>query len=335
VDGDFKRGLISALLIFVVLISLIIIAAPVSAPNVSVPPSCNNPYLPLPPVQVPAGKVFLLRGSITFDQPETGYFIWGPLGWYHNGDPTENFSLENTPSVYWTDGTPVENVSIGEGESASSHHIDIRDNGSGIARNGTFYIDIWLRAASGDGTPHKVDNQWIYFAMDMIWLWEPTPWWPDPILIPAGPIYVDVIGWTGTATFKLENMYKVSLEKDLQLYAGRKLVVKFHKYDNTFQAENVLHNFTPRENVKENENASHPRRAERFSWGTVQIARLVLTTENENEVISEIASFTVHQSHLKTRFIGILGLWFLNPDKHDAFRAEVKDILSQWFPAPP
>ena len=36
------------------------------------------------------------------------------------------------------------------------------------------------------------------------------------------------ISWTGTVAFRLENMYKVGLEKDLQLYAGRKLVVKFY-----------------------------------------------------------------------------------------------------------
>ena len=177
-DGDFKRSLISALLILVVLISLVIIAAPVFATKADPPDNY---------VSVPQGEVFLLRGSITFDQLDIGEFSWGPVGWYHYGDPTENFCLENTPSVYWSDGTPVENVSISEEETANSHLIDIKDNGDGIERNGTFYIDIWLRAASGDGTPHKVDNQWIYFAMDMILLFE-----PGPVFVSAPPIYVDV-----------------------------------------------------------------------------------------------------------------------------------------------
>ena len=147
---------------------------------------------------------------------------------------------------------------------------------------------------------------------------------------------IQVTVMTGAATIHLENLYKVGLEKDLQLLAGRKLVVKFYKYDNiTFQAGSVVdNNITPPENIKENENAPQPRAAERFSWGTVQIARLVLTTENENEVISTIASFTVHQSDLRARYMTILGAWSANPGQQSAFRAEVMDILSQWSGAP-
>jgi len=144
------------------------------------------------------------------------------------------------------------------------------------------------------------------------------------------------ISWTGWARLWLENLYKVGLEKDLQLYAGRKLVVKFYKYDNaTFQTETVIHSFTPRENIKENENAPQLRQAEGFSWGTVQIARLVLTTDNTKNVISTIASFTVHQSHLRDRDKAILTAWGGHPELHDAFMAEDKDILEQWSSAPP
>jgi len=140
----------------------------------------------------------------------------------------------------------------------------------------------------------------------------------------------------GTATFKLENLYKVSLEKDLQLYDGLKLVVKFYKYDNvTLQANRVIENITPPENIKENENVPHPRAAERYSWGTVQIARLVLTTENENEGISTIASFTVHQSDLRKRIMDILRAWGGHPELWNEFRAEITDILRQWAAAPP
>jgi len=142
--------------------------------------------------------------------------------------------------------------------------------------------------------------------------------------------------WTGSATFRLENLYKVSLNKDLQLNTGSKLVVKFYKYDNvTLQANSVIENITPPQSVVENENVPHPRAAERFPWGTVQIARLVLTTDNENEVISEIASFTVHQSHLRDRDKAILKDWGGHPELHDAFRDEDKDILKQWGSAPP
>jgi len=144
-----------------------------------------------------------------------------------------------------------------------------------------------------------------------------------------------VVSWTGTVTFKLENLYMVGLEKDLQLYTGSKLVVKFYKYDNvTLQAESIIENIAPPKSVVENENVPHPRAAERYSWGTVQIATLVLTTDNENEVISTIASFTVHQSNLRTRYGAILKAWAANPPLQSAFRAEIGDILKQWASAP-
>jgi len=151
-----------------------------------------------------------------------------------------------------------------------------------------------------------------------------------------GYVYCFGSHWEGTATFKLENLYKLNLYKDIWLYEGRKLVVKFYKYDNiTLQANSVIEDITPPENVKENENVPHPRAAERFPWGTVQIARLVLTTENENEVISTIASFTVHQSHLRDRDKAILTQWGGHPELWDAFRNEDKDILTLWGSAPP
>jgi uncharacterized repeat protein (TIGR02543 family) len=146
------------------------------------------------------------------------------------------------------------------------------------------------------------------------------------------------IAWTGTATFKLENLYKVNLHKDnLWLYQGLKLVVKFYEYDGiTLQANSVIENnwIIPWHVVPENENVPQPRASERFSWGTVQIATLVLTTENENEVISTIANFTVYQSDLRGRYMAILRAWGNYPDQQGAFRAEAMDILRQWSSAP-
>ena len=144
-----------------------------------------------------------------------------------------------------------------------------------------------------------------------------------------------MIPWMGTVTFKLENLYKVGLEKNLQINTGSKLVVKFYKYDNTFQAESVIHSFTPPENIKENENVPHPRAAERFSWGSVQITRLILTTDDTENVISTIASFTVHQTDLRNRIGTILRDWGGHPEQQSAFRAEIGDILRQWSSAPP
>jgi len=177
--GNFKYRWVPISLILVTILWLVIISTPVFATSATAPSS---------PITVRQGGVFLLRGSITFDKPDTGYFIWGPIYWYDNGNADENFCLENTPYVYWTDGTPVENIAISDYAITNGWQIDIGDDGSGIARNGTFYVDIWLRAASGDGTPHSPNNQNIYFAMDQITLWE-----PGTVTVPAGPIIVQVL----------------------------------------------------------------------------------------------------------------------------------------------
>jgi len=179
---DSKYGLISISLVLIIFFSMLLIASPVSA-TTATPPSS--------PVTVQQGQVFLLRGTITLDKSSTAWFTYGPVYWYNYGDPAENFRLENTPSVYWDNnpGDPVENVSISECFVPDGWQVNIGDNGDGIARNGTFTIDIWLRAASGDGTLHRADNQDIYFAMDQITIFE-----PNPVGISAGPITIQVLG---------------------------------------------------------------------------------------------------------------------------------------------
>jgi len=175
-------------------------------------------------------------------------------------------------------------------------------------------------------TPLPDDNySWKVIAINTYGETESSVW----TFVVASP------PWTGTAAFKLENLYMVGLEKDLQLNTGSRLVVKFYKYDNTFQANSVIENITPPQSVVENENAPHPRAAEGFSWGTVQITRLVLTTDDTENMISTITSFTVHQSHLRSRYMAILAAWGGQPEQQSAFRAEVMDILTQWASAPP
>jgi hypothetical protein len=147
--------------------------------------------------------------------------------------------------------------------------------------------------------------------------------------------------WTGWATFELENMYKVSVDKNLKLYAGSKLVMKFYKYDNiTLQAQSVIDNWSVLPHlVIAKENVPHPLGTpvppSKFPTGTVQIAKLILTEANPANEISEIASFTVHQSDLRNRYIEILIDWAGYPAKQPAFRAEIIDILLQWASAPP
>jgi len=141
--------------------------------------------------------------------------------------------------------------------------------------------------------------------------------------------------WTGWSVFGLENLYVVRLEKNLYLAQGSKLVVKFYDYGNNFENEAIIDNITPPENVKENENVPHPPQGSSPVKTAVKKAELVLTTDNTANVISTIASFTVHQSDLRDRTKAILKLWGGHPELWDAFRAEFKDILKQWGSAPP
>jgi 5'-nucleotidase/UDP-sugar diphosphatase len=147
--------------------------------------------------------------------------------------------------------------------------------------------------------------------------------------------YPFVNSWIGTAeNWKLENLYNVSLEKDLQLYTGSKLVVKFYDYGDTFENENVVDSVTPPQSIVENENVPHPANGSLPVRKAVKKAELVLTTDDTDNIISTIASFTVSQSDLRNRYVAILRAWAGQPEQQGAFQSEIKDILRQWSGAP-
>jgi parallel beta-helix repeat protein len=134
---------------------------------------------------------------------------------------------------------------------------------------------------------------------------------------------------SGKATFRLENLYKVSLEKDLQLYSGSKLVVKFYDYSSTFESEVVIETITPPQSVVQNENVPHPPQGSLPVRTAVKKAALVLTMNDTNNMISTIASWITHQGDLRTRYGNILRGWSGRP-----LVSEVGDILRQWSSAP-
>jgi len=136
------------------------------------------------------------------------------------------------------------------------------------------------------------------------------------------------LAWTGSVTFKLENLYALNLYKDnLWLYQGSKLVVKFYTYENILENETVIHeNFTlPWKVVPENENVAHP------SGIGVKRARLDLTGDNTENVISTIASFIVTKGILWGRLGEISSRWPYAPSgEKDALWKEIGDISAQW-----
>jgi len=229
--------------------------------------------------------------------------------------PDGTTTIDTTPTFEWTIG-----------ENANNHRLLV-DNDPDFSSP---EMDNTLGATDNSytsSTPLSPENySWKVIAINTFGQNESYVW-TFVENAPAQP-------WTGTATIHLENLYKVGLEKDLQLYTGSKLVVKFYDYFNTYESGSVVENITPPANIKENENVAHPPEGSLPVRTAVKKAELVLTTDNENDVISTIASFTVHQSNLRARYMTILGAWSANPGLQGAFRAEVMSILSQWASAP-
>jgi parallel beta-helix repeat protein len=227
---------------------------------------------------------------------------------YHNNlinnenqayDNSTNFWDNGYPSGgnYWSDYTGVDNY---------------RGENQNISGSDNF----------GD-TPYNIpggSNRDRYPLMNP---WSPL--WSPPAIPPC----------TGSATINLENLYKVSLVKNLQLNTGSKLVVKFYDYGNYFENEVVTESITPPQSVVENENVPHPPQGTLPVRTAVKKAELVLTGDNTDNVISIIASFTVSQSDLRSRYIAILRAWSGHPEQQSAFQSEIKDILKQWSSAPP
>ena len=142
---------------------------------------------------------------------------------------------------------------------------------------------------------------------------------------------VRVASWTGTATFGLENLYAVSLDADLWLGEGSKLVVRFYTYADSYQGENIVWTGTTPDNVSFSKAVPHPQGLH------VEKARLDLTTEDTENVISTIATFTVTRSVLMSRLVEIYMEWpFLDEywPLRDVLNGEITAIYLQWPYAP-
>ena len=133
----------------------------------------------------------------------------------------------------------------------------------------------------------------------------------------------------GEADFKLENMYTVSLDENLWLGEGSKLVVKFYTYWDAFENEGVFENFTPPAHIVEFENVDHPENI------GVKKVRLVPTNDNTDNVISTITSFTVTRGVLMRRLAEIDMEWsYASFERRSVLMSEITAIDVQWPYAP-
>jgi len=120
------------------------------------------------------------------------------------------------------------------------------------------------------------------------------------------------------------------VQVDVNFLAGSDFVVRFYDYLNNFENENIFWSGGTA-TVVNNLAVGHGPGGSMPVKKAVKKADLVLRSGGIDRVL---ASFTVHQSNLRARYMAILGAWSANPGLQGAFRAEVQDILGLWAAAP-
>jgi len=128
------------------------------------------------------------------------------------------------------------------------------------------------------------------------------------------------------ADFELENLYAVTLDFDNYLLEGENLVAKFYDYSWNYQDETVVCS----ENIP-----GHVTLLENISCsGRDAIKRLrLVVVDNENNVISTIASFTVRRVDLEIRFTEI-PLWWALAENKISHEMEFMEVPLYWALAP-
>lgn len=141
--------------------------------------------------------------------------------------------------------------------------------------------------------------------------------------------------WTGTAVFGLENLYAVSLDANLWLGEGSKLVLKFKTYGGGDQGENIVWSGTAPDNVSFSKTVPHPQGASYPQAVAVEKTRLDLTTDNAENVVSTIASFIVTRNILHDLNTRIYLEWpFASLARKNELNLEIGHKYLQWPFAP-
>jgi uncharacterized repeat protein (TIGR01451 family) len=190
---NISRKMILTVLVLATVISIAVFALPsASAGGVTSTPDNEN---------VISGQTFLLRHELYFDQPGYGGYFAMAIYWDALSSD-ENFILENIPSVYWIsgpeNGSPVENVKydnlyVNIGESTpptDGWEVWVKIPAENkVWIDGHFNVDIWLRASSGDGTLHHLDNQLLSYGAGTIMVTEQSLVMTsvDPVTVSVNP----------------------------------------------------------------------------------------------------------------------------------------------------
>jgi len=331
--ASFKRGLIAILLALAFVTSILFVAISASvAEFIGEPPNNYSGKV----IEVTPGGIFVLWTRLVYDQPGVPGYYGITIVWEDNNRADENFTVLYTRAFFDNDNDnlpdpgidPIENTTTlvsGAGTNGRRWFFTV-SNTTGDDREGYFDIEIYMQAGSR-GTAHRAS--WDHLINKAGWGasidWCETP----PYSFTPLPGTIRVLPF-----FKMENLYKVSLDVNLWLENGSRLVVKFYRYDNTYQAESLFWEGTTPAQVVKAENVPHPRSFEGYPWGTVQRAVLVVT-DNLGIEIQVVDNFTVLRSHLWNRLMGIRREWpYASPSGRDALWREFMDFRMQWPYAP-
>jgi uncharacterized membrane protein len=130
------------------------------------------------------------------------------------------------------------------------------------------------------------------------------------------------------AEFKLENLYKISLDIDVYVNEGSRLVILFYTYTGAYQGESVVWSGITPTQVTLLENVPHPDNK------PIENATLVLTDE-EGNVLWVITSFIVRRSHLAARMAEIRLMWRSGTSaERGAWAGEISAIRLRWRSTP-
>jgi len=151
--------------------------------------------------EVAQAEVFALRYRLRWDEVGVNGYYGIDIYWDCPGNrPYENFTVLYTRAYFDNDNDnlpdpgvdPIDNTTDLSQESVidGAMWIFTVSNETSDPRDGYFNVDIYMRAASGDGTPHiPTDNHPIWHSMDSFLIAE-----SDIISVPAGAITIRVTG---------------------------------------------------------------------------------------------------------------------------------------------
>jgi len=183
----------------------ILFASAIVSFSISIPmPVCSSET-----ISHPGGKIFEVAQAETFTlRYRLGWDEVGVDGYYSIGiywdcpenHPYENFTVLYARAFFDNNGdnlpdlgvNPIDNtvnLSRGPGIDGDRWAFGV-SNATGDPRDGYFNVDIYMRAASGDGTPHiPTDNHPIWHTMDSFRIAE-----SDIVFVPADVITTRIMG---------------------------------------------------------------------------------------------------------------------------------------------